>query len=208
MIPISQEVNFLKYAMYAHGASYSVEHVNLRWSCYQKARSFMELTELEADDAKFMSIEALQASLLIALFELKCMFFARAWVSLGRAIRLAQMLRLHKMDQEDDLTVLGNLGGPPDILPADWSEMEEKRRAFWVAFILDRFSNIGTDWSMMIDESEVSFNQWHIKNEGDSRGSAPNTGIATLTPVRKDLYIPTIRTHTGGSRRTSNGHYT
>ena len=157
MTPISLEMNCLKHAVYAHGASVSVEHVNLKQICYQKARSLMEITELETDDARFMSIEALQASLLIALFELKSMFFARAWVSLGRAIRLAQMLRLHKMDQEDDLNVLGKLRRTSDKVGAEWSETEEKRRAFWVAFILDRFSNIGTDWSMMIDESEVSF---------------------------------------------------
>ena len=40
----------------------------------------------------------------------------------------------------------------------DWTEREERRRTFWMAFCLDRFASIGTGWPLMIDEKDISTN--------------------------------------------------
>jgi len=37
----------------------------------------------------------------------------------------------------------------------NWSEKEERRRTFWMAFIKDRHGSIGTGWPMIIDERDV-----------------------------------------------------
>jgi hypothetical protein len=44
------------------------------------------------------------------------------------------------------------------ILPMakDWIELEERRRAFWSAFYVDRWASSGTGWPMIIDEADVS----------------------------------------------------
>lgn len=93
---------------------------------------------------------AVQAWCIIANYEFKLMYFPRAWMSTGRAARLAQMMGLHKVDAD---TLNTKQAMPP---PANWSEREERRRTFWVAFCIDRYASIGTGWPMMVDEQDVS----------------------------------------------------
>ena len=42
--------------------------------------------------------------------------------------------------------------------PKDWTESEERRRTFWMAFCLDRYSSIGTGWPMTVDERDIFTN--------------------------------------------------
>lgn len=39
--------------------------------------------------------------------------------------------------------------------PKDWTEREERRRTFWMAFCEDRYASIGTGWPMTIDERDI-----------------------------------------------------
>jgi hypothetical protein len=40
----------------------------------------------------------------------------------------------------------------------DWTEREERRRTFWMAFCEDRYASIGTGWPMTIDEKDIMTN--------------------------------------------------
>jgi hypothetical protein len=40
--------------------------------------------------------------------------------------------------------------------PQDWTEREERRRTFWMAFCMDKYASIGTGWPMTIDERDVT----------------------------------------------------
>jgi hypothetical protein len=73
-------------------------------------------------------------------------------MSAGRAVRLAQMMQLHRLDGVG-LDVKQCL--PP---PKDWTEREERRRTFWMCFCVDRYASIGTGWPMTIDERDVGSN--------------------------------------------------
>lgn len=42
--------------------------------------------------------------------------------------------------------------------PKDWTEREERRRTFWMAFCEDRYASIGTGWPMTIDERDILTN--------------------------------------------------
>lgn len=42
--------------------------------------------------------------------------------------------------------------------PKDWTEREERRRTFWMAFCEDRYASIGTGWPMTIDEKDIKTN--------------------------------------------------
>lgn len=42
--------------------------------------------------------------------------------------------------------------------PKDWTEREERRRTFWMAFCQDRYASIGTGWPMTIDERDIMTN--------------------------------------------------
>jgi hypothetical protein len=70
-------------------------------------------------------------------------------MSLGRAIRLCQMLGLQRLDK-DGLDI-------KQILPParDTIELEERRRTFWAAFYGDRWASSGSGWPMVIDEDSV-----------------------------------------------------
>lgn len=39
--------------------------------------------------------------------------------------------------------------------PRDWTEREERRRTFWMAFCQDRYASIGTGWPMTFDERDI-----------------------------------------------------
>lgn len=40
----------------------------------------------------------------------------------------------------------------------DWTEREERRRTFWMAFCEDRYASIGTGWPMSFDERDILTN--------------------------------------------------
>lgn len=42
--------------------------------------------------------------------------------------------------------------------PKDWTEREERRRTFWMAFCEDRYASIGTGWPMTVDERDILTN--------------------------------------------------
>ena len=149
-------VSSLSYAILLHGSFFVPNGGSIEKLCYDKARGQLAQTEADGGAALHMSIETLQASILIAMYEFKRMFFARAWINLGRAVRMALMMGLHRMDQTDSRENGVRSRRSSKSEDRDWIDTEEKRRTFWSAFTLDRFSNIGTDWPMMIDEKEVS----------------------------------------------------
>ncbi|OAA53760.1 c6 zinc finger domain containing protein [Niveomyces insectorum RCEF 264] len=62
----------------------------------------------------------------------------------------ARKIGLHRLDGEG-LEVKQCI--PP---PRDWTEMEERRRTFWMAFCEDRYASIGTGWPMIVDERDIT----------------------------------------------------
>lgn len=60
--------------------------------------------------------------------------FRRPWASTGRALRLVQLLKLNGIDSIEHLHDVSS-----DIYNSD-AETEEKRRTFWMAYCLDRYS--------------------------------------------------------------------
>ena len=70
-------------------------------------------------------------------------------MSLCRSLRVAQMLNLHRIDQSDQIF--------PSTLapPKDWSELEERRRTWWVIFCSDRFVSGTTGWPALINSQDV-----------------------------------------------------
>jgi hypothetical protein len=110
----------------------------------------MELDEMKGQGEAFVSVAHAQAWVLISAYEFKMMYFPRAWMSVGRAARLVLMMGLNRVDGVG-LDVKQCL--PP---PRDWTEREERRRAFWMAYNVDRYASIGTGWPMSIDERDVS----------------------------------------------------
>ena len=84
------------------------------------------------------------------MFEAKKTYFSRSWMSVGKAVRLVQMLGLYRVDAE--VVEVKEILPPPQ----DWIQVEERRRTFWAAFYGDRWASSMTGWPMLIVENEVS----------------------------------------------------
>lgn len=136
--------------MWALAASASVKYEGLKELFYHRARKYAQLDEMKEHGECTATVAHCQAWLIITSYEFKNMYFPRAWLSTGRAVRLALMLGLNRLDRD-------NLDVKRCIPPArDWTEQEERRRTFWMAFCEDRYASVGTGWPMIIDERDVS----------------------------------------------------
>ena len=140
----------LRYAMWALVCSVTDKHYGYAEIFYQRARKYAESDEMKGHGECFVTVGHAQAWTLIATYEFKVMYFPRAWMSVGRATRVVQMLGLQRLDGSG-LEVKQTIGPP-----RDWTDREERRRTFWMAYCNDRYASIGTGWPMLFDENDVS----------------------------------------------------
>jgi hypothetical protein len=137
------ELKSLSYSIALLGAAVMSEKVETERSFYHHARSYLNAAESDDEAPDFNSLNMLQALILITYYEFRRTSFARAWLSLGRANRLANMLGLHAMDQDTQSKTKADFILPlPE--PVGLAEMEERRRSFWVLFTFDVYASIRT----------------------------------------------------------------
>ncbi|KAK3376219.1 fungal-specific transcription factor domain-containing protein, partial [Lasiosphaeria ovina] len=104
-----------------------------------------------AEDDETRRLELAQAWILVAIYEFMQGTVQRAWTSAGLAIRIVQLMRLHDVDG----------GAAPAHLdmgaddPNAFVDKEVKRRVFWVAFCLDRFSCVLEKLPLTLDEKTI-----------------------------------------------------
>ncbi|KAK7427342.1 hypothetical protein QQZ08_006111 [Neonectria magnoliae] len=137
--PQSRPLLALQYAVGALGASLSPSHEQTQQKYYKESRKYLEMCEIEEDEAEFANLHTFQALLLLLRYEIMASKITRAWMTLGRAIRLASVLNLHKMDSM--MPVEEIVAGLHVNLPSttDAVVLEERRRAFWCLFILETY---------------------------------------------------------------------
>lgn len=83
------------------------------------------------------SIHKIHIYILMSVYEIGHGQEFRAWISLGIAIRMSQILRLHRLDQNDDTdTMWGEKGS---------YQRERARRTFWAVYLLDKLFSNGND---------------------------------------------------------------
>lgn len=135
----------LQYIVMASAAATSAAHRHLSEPFYQRARVYAEADELQGQGEVFTTVAHVQAWCLISAYECHVYaIFTRASTSLCRAVRIAQMLKLHT-EPTSSL--------PP---PRNHIEAEERRRAWWVVFLADRYLTSTTGWPSLIDERHIS----------------------------------------------------
>ncbi|KAJ0386327.1 hypothetical protein COL922a_004606 [Colletotrichum nupharicola] len=142
----------LRYAIWTLACSITEKYIDLKDLFYQRARKYVEADYIKGYGEHMISVAHAQTHVLLASYEFKMMYFPRAWMSTGSAVRLCQMIGLHRLDGAG-LDVKQCL--PP---PRDWTEREERRRTFWMAFCEDRYASIGTGWPMTVDEKDIMTN--------------------------------------------------
>ncbi|KAI1734292.1 fungal-specific transcription factor domain-containing protein [Xylaria scruposa] len=143
--PSSTEAQVLLHAIGILGASTIPEHENYVQLCYDQTRRLLDEYGRQESGYHLTKLDNLQAYVLLAFFEFKRPNFARAWLTLGRAIGLAKILGL---DRTEALPSLVTQWGLQDNTPAhvdDGTHEEERRRTFWALYILDGFASIRTN---------------------------------------------------------------
>ncbi|OJD12215.1 hypothetical protein AJ78_07156 [Emergomyces pasteurianus Ep9510] len=142
----------LRYIMWCLASSITDKYRTLHPHFYQRARKYAELDQMRGLGEPMTTVAHAQTWILMSSYEFRMMFFPRAWMSTGHAMRLAMMLGLHRLDGEGPAIKMC-------LAPArDWTEQEERRRTFWVAFCQDRYASVGTGWPMMLDERDILTN--------------------------------------------------
>lgn len=140
----------LRYMIWCHAASISDKYYGLHNHFYHRARKYAEMDEMKGFGENIITLSHCQTWILIGSYEFRMIYFPRAWLSVGKAARLALMMGLNRLDGTG-LDVKQSM-----FPPKDWTEREERRRTFWMAFCTDRYASIGTGWPMIIDENDVS----------------------------------------------------
>lgn len=158
----------LRYTLWTLAASVSDEYNSLQTHFYQLARKYLQEVEMKGHGEGVLSICICQAWSLMSCYEFRRMYFPRAWLSTGRAVRSAQSMGLHRLDGKG-FDVKQCLPGPKD-----WIEKEERRRTFWSAYCIDRYSSLGTGWPMIIEERDV----WFLHRSG--------LGVLLIVPAGYD----------------------
>lgn len=156
----------LRYAIWAVAATVEDPYMKYMDVFYQRARMYAEMDELKVSSSllislfyvltpqqgqgqHFVTVQHAQCWTIICDYEVRNVAFPRAWMSSGRASRLVQMMGLDRLDTD-------NFASKQTIRPAkNWTELEERRRTFWMAYCGDRWSSSGTGWAMMFNEQDV-----------------------------------------------------
>lgn len=139
----------LQYSMWALASLMSVHLQHLHEAFYLDTKhmlSNLDLLPNMIDDQT--ETEIAQAWLLMAIFESMKANHRQAWSSAGRAFRLVQLMRLHKLDvgEKDEENLSEN----------QFVAKEERRRVLWMAFLLDHLFCMRNNWPITLGEGAVS----------------------------------------------------
>lgn len=124
---------FLRHAMccLSAGASKSLSH--LKDALYQSARKHLQEAEIEDLNFDKVTVAHAQTWIIVAVYELKECFMHRSLMSISRAVRLVQLMRLYRVDRRERLRDTSLHLVPT---PQHWLEAEERRRLFWFTFLM------------------------------------------------------------------------
>ncbi|KAF5965627.1 hypothetical protein FCOIX_12891 [Fusarium coicis] len=152
----SKQKACLQHAMWTLASSLSSQFQVYGCKLYAKTGQLLHALESEELCHK-VSPEQAQAWIFLAIYELTCQDFHRGMITAGRAFRLIQMMRLYQLDmpqtpptmQLDQYQRELIVQGP---VQDDWIDIETKRRTFWLAYKIDRFTSIVDGLHMFFDE--------------------------------------------------------
>lgn len=85
---------------------------------------------IDVETSGILSIQVLQAGVLLSLYELGHAIYPAAFLSIGACARYGQVLGVNSNAPAQSSKVL------------TWVEIEERRRVWWATIILDRFESL------------------------------------------------------------------
>jgi hypothetical protein len=109
---------------------------------------------VETHAMRNVTIESLQALIFLVFDLLNDGQTQRAWPLIGSLTRTIDYLQL---TTEPSTSQSGSLMTPVRLVKPsnDWTELEERRRLFWIIFLLDRFCSVSTGWNTSLTADDV-----------------------------------------------------
>lgn len=119
---------------------------------HQQTRVSRMIVETHA--MRNVTIESLQALIFLVFDLLNDGQTQRAWPLIGSLTRTIDYLQL---TTEPSTSQSGSLMTPVRLVKpsSDWTELEERRRLFWIIFLLDRFCSVSTGWNTSLTADDV-----------------------------------------------------
>ena len=77
--------------MWTLACSIADRYDDLKELFYQRARKYVEADHIKGYGEHMISVAHTQTHILLTTYEMKMMYFPRAWINTGSAVRLAQM---------------------------------------------------------------------------------------------------------------------
>ncbi|KAM0282036.1 hypothetical protein ACHAQH_003242 [Verticillium albo-atrum] len=101
-----------------------------------------------------LSVENLQALIIVTFNDIGHGDSAKAWSVIGSLTRTVEYVQL---SVESDLDSKEPLLRPLSTIPSpgSWTEEEQRRRVFWNVFCLDRFCSVTTGWNTSLTSDDV-----------------------------------------------------
>ncbi|CAO2655751.1 Nn.00g045540.m01.CDS01 [Neocucurbitaria sp. VM-36] len=109
---------------------------------------------VEIHSIRSVSVENVQALIFIVFDYLNDGQNQKAWPLIGSLTRTIDYLQL---TTEPTTSQSGSLMTPVRLVrpSSDWTELEERRRLFWIIFLLDRFCSVSTGWNTSLTADDV-----------------------------------------------------
>ncbi|PYH90616.1 hypothetical protein BO71DRAFT_387257 [Aspergillus ellipticus CBS 707.79] len=178
----------LQYAMWAMVASMSAQLEHLREPLYRSALRLLE--SLKDVSVEFYQIEHVQAWLMVSIYEFTRLTYDRGWMSAGQCFRLVQLMKLHEIDNAETTAE-----------PEGWIRTEEKRRVFWMAYVLDCFISMRSDYPLTFNEriimtrlpaNEHAFQTGQLNEPSDFLSEAVDSEASNLAPFTGSIILATL----------------
>lgn len=142
----------LQYAVWALASCVSAQSEHYRPLLYATACRIIGELEAKNPTPDQIEIEHAQALVLLLIHDFLKGVFHQGWLGAAKCFRLLQFMRLYEIDSPQNVALrLATPNGESII------HTEEMRRAFWIAYSIDRFVNLKSNRPLTLQESAVSF---------------------------------------------------
>ncbi|KAH7070999.1 fungal-specific transcription factor domain-containing protein [Paraphoma chrysanthemicola] len=128
------------------------KYVPLAWEnahTFASRRKWVVYTAMDS-----LSVESLQALIIIAFDDIGNGRAAQAWSIVGSLTRTVEYSQLAQEHEDKAYRPMCRPYTP--LSPTkDWTELEERRRVFWNVFLLDRFCSVTMGWNTSLTSDDV-----------------------------------------------------
>ncbi|OJJ99337.1 hypothetical protein ASPACDRAFT_120657 [Aspergillus aculeatus ATCC 16872] len=145
----------LQYAMWTLAALLSTQFRDMIEPLYQETKRMLDQITAGKNEDSNIDTEIGQAWILLVTFESMRTYHRRAWMSAGSAFHFVQAMHYHEIDSLDGER------GSAHAQRGDFIEVEERRRVFWMAYVLDHIISMRDDWPITLNEHVVRMTPAH-----------------------------------------------